>query len=334
MTKKNRLLFEIVFFIAIYFGYQSEGFQLPLNDVIAGLTLYILLYTHGLINRFFILPFLLPKKEWKKYLFFTICNLIVFSIITYKVNMVFILKYHPEQAEFFTLYNSFTSCVLSLFVMCSIEFVLQYYQREKEKADYTAIINQLENNNLKSQLNPHFLFNSLNNAYGISLAEPKRVPEYILQLSQLMRYQLESTKQEFVNLYDEIEFVKNYVAIEKERIGNRCTITFENNITTEAMKTYKVMPMLFNTFIENAIKHGASSMAASFINIYFGNQNNEIKFMVSNSIASNKMVGTQLGLKNAQQRLQILYLKMHELKITTAENIYTVNLQITLSKNV
>ncbi len=334
MKLKTRIFVEIIFFIAIFIALLGDVFLISGYEVVVTFFVYILLYIHGLINRFFIFPILIIKKKYGKYSILTLITLLFFGWLVQLVQQKYAIYDNLEQAKYNTLYNGLSMCFLSLFVMSSLEFVIQYFQRKKEKAEYKTIINQLENNNLKAQLNPHFLFNSLNNAYGLSLSNPAQTPDYIMKLSQLMRYQLESTKQEFLTLEEDIEFIQNYIAIEKERIGNRCKITFENTIKPELLIQYKIAPMLFHTFLENAIKHGASTIEASYIDINFSNIDNEISFIVKNSINKIKNIGTEIGLQNAKQRLKIVYPNLHKLRIDITDDAYIVKLKLTLSKNV
>jgi two-component system, LytTR family, sensor kinase len=332
MTKKQRISLEILFFIVIFFAYQSEGFTINKFELIISLILYVFYYSHSLINRFALLPLVFKHKKYLQYAVATILLLFIFSVVIFKINVAYSIKYLPQFAPYITYYNTITSLMLSLFVMSSVEFVIQFITREKEKATYQLQIQQLENTNLKAQLNPHFLFNSLNNAYGISLSDPKRAPDYIMQLSQLMRYQLESVKHKKVMLKEEIKFIENYIAVENERIGKRCKVTFANTIDENTLYTQKVVPMIYSTFIENAIKHGAASIDAAEIRIKFSNTNNNICFEIINTKPSIKLntSGTQLGMQNVSKRLELMYPKQYILKIKDEAKLYTVQLTLTL----
>jgi two-component system, LytTR family, sensor kinase len=332
MTKRNRILLEILFFIGIYLITSNLNTEQTKAEKILGLCVYLLLYAFGLFNRFAILPFLFPQKKYLKYFSITIVLVLAFSAILYKIDIYYAKTYNPTLIPFLTFYNSISNCMFSLLLMSSIEFVFQYFKQEQEKAKYNELIRQLENNNLKSQLNPHFLFNSLNNAYGISLSDPSRAPQYIMQLSQLMRYQLESTKNTYVKLKDEIEFIENYLAVESERIGERCTIIFDNKIEEFCQNKLQIIPMLFMTFIENAIKHGTASIDGSYITIIMKNTAEQIQFNIENSIPKKTIpvVGTGTGLVNAKQRLDAMYINNYTLDIVNEHYKYIVNLKITL----
>jgi two-component system, LytTR family, sensor kinase len=331
MTRKNRILLEVFFFVFIFIAYQGEGFDVSRSQFLISFLIYIILYAHGMINRFFILKYLFPLKNYIKYVVLTSINLLIFGFILHQVEKIYAQQFDKSITLYLSFYASVTSCLLSLFIMSTVEFVVQYFQVEKEKSDYKLLINELENNSLKAQLNPHFLFNSLNNAYGISLAEPARMPEYIMQLSQLMRYQLESSKANYVTLIDELKFVENYLNIERERVGKRCSINYTNSIEEKIKISSKIAPLIFMAFIENAIKHGASGIEQSFIDINFTNNDYLIIFEIKNSIHKQNTSGTELGLKNVHQRLQIMYPKNHELEYYTNNNVYNVSLKINIS---
>jgi two-component system, LytTR family, sensor kinase len=333
MTRKNRILLEVFFFVFIFIAYQGEGFNISRSQLFISFIVYIILYAHGLINRFFILKFLFPLKKYLRYVVLTLINLFIFSVLLNNIENIYAQQFDKSIIPYLSFYTSVTSCLLSLFIMSTVEFVVQYFKIEKEKADYKLLINELENNSLKAQLNPHFLFNSLNNAYGISLSEPNRLPNYIMQLSQLMRYQLESSKSNTESIADEILFVENYLSIEKERIGQRCKITFTDTIDQHVKENGKIAPLIFMAFIENAIKHGASAIEPSFINIEFFNKDMLIYFKIINSIAKQDTTGTEVGLKNVQQRLKIMYPNKHELLSSIIDNNYTVSLKVQTTQN-
>jgi two-component system, LytTR family, sensor kinase len=333
MSIKQRILLEIFFFVVIYFAYQNEGFDIPREQILAYLLTYVILYAHGMMNRFFILPLLINQKKYLLFSVLTLATLLVFAKLSQMSEVHFVEKYQPNLLPYITLMGSIKQCLLSLFIMSTIEFVVQQAQRQKEQSDYRILQQQLESANLKAQLNPHFLFNSLNNAYGISLNEPARAPDYLMSLSQLMRYQVESTKSEFVSLAQEIEFIENYLKLEQERVGHRCTINYKCNISKELQSKLHIIPMVFICFAENAIKHGTSSIEQSFVNVEFSGNTQQVICIFENSIPQSKSTATSsgTGLHNVQKRLQMMYPKQHQLAIVEAQNTYKVSLCLNLN---
>jgi two-component system, LytTR family, sensor kinase len=330
--KKNRIILEIIFFISI--GLINMLSDQPKNsqDIFDSIFGYLFLYAHAIVNRIYILPYLFPQKKYGKYIIYTLINLTVFIALLYVVANFFSNYPEPATPSIFAIIKYAPAFILGLFVISSIEFVFLHLKYEAEKIAYEKTINQLENQNLKAQLNPHFLFNSLNNAYGMILQDPKRASNYVVQLSQLMRYQLESIKNPLVPLSDEIQFINNYLDVEKARIEMRCATTLDNRLDKHFINNTMIAPMIFSTYIENAIKHGASTSDPSWIKIVFLNRPNEIVFEISNSkpIIKTKTDGVQLGLQLAKQRLELLYADKHSIHITETQNAFTVAVKINL----
>ena len=127
-------------------------------------------------------------------------------------------------------------------------------QREKDEKE--KLQKEMELNYLKEQVNPHFLFNSLNSIYSLSRQQSPETPELVMQLSELMRYQLESSKKDTVLLKEELEFIENYLLLEEKRLSDRCNVEF---LIEGDLSGLRIAPMLLIPFVENAVKHGAQS---------------------------------------------------------------------------
>jgi sensor histidine kinase YesM len=330
MSKKVRIGIEVVFFILLYFPSSYEPNTSDVNIRILSLCIYLVLYLHTAVNRVFIFKFLFPKKQIFKYLSLTLINLTAFAFLhKYMCNKFGVM--FLKKAEIASWYDSFSSLLLSYFILASIEFFFQYLKIVEDNNQKEKLYHELETNNLKAQLNPHFLFNSLNNAYGLSLSQPDKVPDYIMSLSQLMRYQIESIKKELISLSDEITFIENYTTVEKQRVGTRCTIDFEYQTNDNESL---LAPLILFSFIENAIKHSSNSIEASYVNIKLKTENNLLIFTCENSIPNKKMpvYSTSTGLINVKERLKHFDPK-HKLEISTSENVFLVQLDIHLKEN-
>lgn len=190
---------------------------------------------------------------------------------------------------------------------------------------------QTELSLLKSQINPHFFFNTLNNLYALSLAKSDEVPSVILKLSDLMRYVLETSKKKFVGLESEIEFLKNYIELEKLRLENNCDITF--NVSGD-ISNFSIAPMLLVPFVENCFKHGVSaSKETEFINIDAKLSGSQFTFSCENSKPVNGISNTEkshgMGLSNVKRRLELIYPGKHELDIINERDIFKIKLGLT-----
>lgn len=187
----------------------------------------------------------------------------------------------------------------------------------------TSLRTELEQ--LKSQVNPHFLFNTLNNLLVLTKTDPDKAVQVLLGLSDLLRYQLYDSAKEKILLSKDIEFIHNLLSLEKIRKND-----FEYLIeTTGSPEGVTLSPFLFIPFVENAIKHGASSVGHSFLRLSFVIANGRLDFTSENSIppVKKKTIGG-LGLGNVKRRLELLYPGKHNLDIRNDSNTYTVNLSI------
>jgi two-component system, LytTR family, sensor kinase len=293
---------------------------------------FLILYLGASVNRYFIFtPFFLQKK-YVHFIFFSIINFLIFSIIYYYYKLYFIHRFEPEMLPYFSKFTAVWYCILSTILVCGIEFVFRFMHLQSENSKYQLASNQVVIKQLQSQLNPHFLFNSLNNAYGLSLSNPQKSSEYIMSLSQLMRYQIEGSKADSLLLENDIEFMHHYIQVEQQRVSKRCNMHVEDSITQLQKESYTIAPLLFLPFVENAIKHGTATIETATIDISFSLKENTIYFTCKNSIPTNKVViqSTGTGLQNVKTRLDILYPKKHILQIEETGAHYFVTLKIEL----
>jgi LytS/YehU family sensor histidine kinase len=184
---------------------------------------------------------------------------------------------------------------------------------------------ELELRQLNEQLNPHFLFNALNNIYSHLLPQPGPGKELILKLSELMRYVLDSNKKVKVPLGEEIAFIEHYIAFEQERLGKRCRVIYEKEaIADDAC----IIPLILFTFIENAFKHGTTVIKPSEIAIRIQTDGTQLHLFVRNEIHRKSQQSTLTGLHNAGRRLELLYPEAYRLDISETKEHYTVNLEL------
>ncbi|MEO1486228.1 MAG: histidine kinase [Bacteroidota bacterium] len=286
-------------------------------------------YTHGLsyasiimiliwINHFALVPFLLDKRRYLLYAALLIGIIFLTSYLRgYGKGWTVVSKFF-----FFLIYTTGTG--MAAFLLRR-NIIIQKETVEKEKLQ-----KEIELNYLKEQVNPHFLFNSLNSIYSLSRQQSPETPTVVMQLSELMRYQLESAKKDTVLLREELEFIENYLFLEEKRLSERCTIEFsiEGEISENT-----IAPMLLIPFVENAVKHGAQiTNETSSIDIAAMVKKNRLHFSVLNS--KPKMEGETnrkgTGLENVKRRLKLLYPKTHVLQIEDLQKTFQVNLEIDL----
>ncbi|MBT8220867.1 MAG: sensor histidine kinase, partial [Bacteroidia bacterium] len=200
---------------------------------------------------------------------------------------------------------------------------------QKEINDLQQIKTNTELKFLKDQINPHFLFNNLNNIYVQSRKTPELVPDSIMQLSDLMRYQLYDANKESVPLSQEIQFLKNYIAVEELRREHlNADVTVSGNVNQVS-----VAPLIFLPFIENVFKHGNfTDPEHAFLKVSWHVTQNNIVFICQNSTAEKPQITNHriggIGLNNVRRRLDINYPNTYEIDVADIDKVYKVHLKI------
>lgn len=302
------------------------------ESVLAALSYFGMLYVHAQINRFFLLPILLKQQKPLAYIGFSIALVGVFTIVIYEVAQNFLprLEDYPCYRRRFIYQMASLTGTLILYLGPTV--MLKLYREQKRQQDAETLFTKMQLKALRSQLNPHFLFNTFNTLYGISLQYPERTSDLIMKMSQLLRYQIESDQRQYVTLEEEIEFVSSYIELERERLGYRCDIKFEYK--TDSENGYKISPMLLINFIENAFKHGTGTIENCFVNLSVTVKEGLMDFRLENSIPDKKstVVSTKIGIKNTTERLKLLYHDKHDLTIEEADGKFVVHLKLQLKK--
>jgi len=223
--------------------------------------------------------------------------------------------------------------IMSVATGILIKIIRVRIQDQIKAAEANAAHSESELQLLQSQLSPHFLFNTLNNLYGISMAEHEKIPALLLRLSDLLRYSVYDAKELYVPLADEINYLKNYIEFEKIRIGDRLELRGELEDIND--KGIKIAPMLLIVFVENAFKHSKNTSQQKIV-IELGLKvwNNVILFSIKNSYNKGNMgmVNTKkssgVGLSNIKKRLELLYANEYDLKIDVAPETFNVMLRV------
>ena len=179
---------------------------------------------------------------------------------------------------------------------------------------------------LKSQVNPHFFFNTLNNLYGLVGTDAKKAQDLILKLSDMMRYSIYEGEKDTVSLEEEVEYLKNYIELHKMRYRKEINIKFINDIS----ENHKVMPLLFIILLENAFKHGVENLRENaYVHINLKSENNQIFFDIENNF--DPTIETEhkgIGLDNLNRRLELVYPKNHTLSFSKTNDVYKAQLNI------
>lgn len=235
-----------------------------------------------------------------------------------------------REQHYFYLANLF---VASGSTLASI--IMDWLRHQRERAALEKQNIQSELRFLKSQINPHFLFNTLNSIYALTLKKSDNAPEIVVKLSEMLRYMLYECNEKLVPLTKEVNYVKNYLALEQLRHGGKIDIDFtlEGEVDGQMLA-----PLLFVPFLENSFKHGASrTIKDGYVRVHMRViDQDQIQFEVENNkpdtipMANHELKSGGIGLANLDRRLNILYPSKHKLTIKDSPNVYRVILDLSL----
>jgi two-component system LytT family sensor kinase len=285
------------------------------------------------INLLILIPKYLQKSSFLLYSL----TLLMASVLIAPVNAMamYLLNFqHPFYQEYIT--ANLQIYFLSSFFISGASTVFKImsdwlrHQREKSRLKNEKLVSELKF--LRSQINPHFLFNTLNNIYALALQKSDRAPEVILKLSEILRYMLYECNGPSVFLENEINYIKNYLELEKLRQSEHTLIEFNVNGNIEDVQ---IAPFLFTPFLENAIKHGVNTVIDNpFIIIDLTIEESILRFKLVNT-KSDKKASQELtkksggiGLVNLERRLKLLYPEKYKLKIENTPTKYTIYLDL------
>ena len=333
----NRILQHVLFwvfhlvFYAILWGSFEDNYQqtfleeaiyLPVKIAFTYFTLYYLLPS-----------FLLPGRYVSFFLWLLVSSFVAGTVQRYIAFNIDYPIYYPEALRdpFFYLpkiIKMFVSIYPVTFFAVAIKLLKYWYANQHEQQVLTQEKLRAELNFLKTQIHPHFLFNTLNNLYALTLKKSDRAPETVLKLSELINYMLYECVSDEVQLTKEIKFIRNYIDIEKMRYGDKLDVDLR---VSGEVNERKIAPLILLPFVENCFKHGASEeLQQSWVKITVDLQPRITIVKVENNKSSenghSKKEG--IGIQNVKRRLDLLYPGQHELKIISGEETFLVILTI------
>ena len=342
---RNRVLLLHLSFWCVYLSfnlYQITAFQRPrgiewgqlLTSVIVQLIFTMLI---AYLNYFYTWPrFLSSKNIWRYIAEFSIPFA---ALITLRVHLhrYFIDGYTHQNNYFYSSFFIVQITAITLFIVLFVgmlRFAVDWFEFEARKKEVENQRLTAELNFLKAQINPHFLFNTLNNLYYLAYTKSENTPEVIAKLSQMMRYMIYDSNHPRVLLSKEIEYMQSYISLERLRLNNQIPIEFNIHGNTENVW---IAPFIFITFLENAFKHGVSSNnPKAWIKLSIALNGTECTYTVENSKAPatpNSSEKSGIGLQNVQRRLELGYRDQYVLKIEDKPEVYFVQLNLILSNS-
>lgn len=337
---ESNLIYHLVFWLVFYFFLvviSQESYPLATGMLINLIRIFF--YSIAVyVNLFILFPrYLAVQKYWHYILFLCLVIMVI-------VPLECVALYYSISHDHITLQSFLNKSINSIFILTFFvassssiyKIINDWFTHQREKVDLQAQTLKSELKYLKSQVNPHFLFNTLNSLYALTLKKSDLAPEIVLRLSEMMRYMLYECNEKVVPLDKEINYIKNYLELEKLRHGDKFKINFELDGEPTGLR---IAPLMFMPFIENAFKHGLNSQIQSgYVNINMNINNENIRLTVDNSNppampAMRQRRSGGVGLVNIERRLQLIYPGHHKLEIDKTPNSFHIKLYINLSHN-
>ncbi len=291
------------------------------------------------INYLILIPNII-KKQQRSWLYLILVSGLILVAVIVKFGLALMypeimLTYRNPRTgalETSSYMNSIiTSFLLSgFFIVVSslLKFSTDWFSNERIQKNLESEKKDMELQFLKSQLNPHFLFNSLNNIYSLAYQKSEKTADAILKLSEIMRYMIYESNDSWVDLSREVDYVNSFVELQKLRFkdGAAVTITINGEIDGQ-----KIVPLILISFVENAFKHGVANDPSDPIKINIIANQKILHFSVSNKKSkTNKDAMGGVGLNNVERRLQLLYPERYKLNIVNSASHYTTELMLDL----
>jgi len=291
----------------------------------------------GYLNYFIFLPVFLKDKKLGKYL--------IQFLLTFGVLITLRIVFGRYVIEGFTggtgfLYTTryviqvVTTNLFIVIFLGMIRFAVDWFEFEARQKNVENERLTAELNFLKAQINPHFLFNTLNNLYYLAYTQSAKTTEVIAKLSQMMRYMIYDSNYPLVPLSKEVEYMENYISLERLRLNAEIPIRFK--VEGGNPQDFLIAPLIFITFLENAFKHGVSNnVPTAWVDISIRLDGNECVYRVENSkvplVKPEAGQKSGIGLQNVKRRLELSYPGKHRLSVENGVDKYCVQLNIQLS---
>ncbi|MFT4733555.1 MAG: two-component system sensor histidine kinase AlgZ [Algoriphagus sp.] len=341
--RQNRLPLLHVLFWCVYFSFffflvswPRRGAEVDLGrsfvDAITQVsTMAVISYFH----YFYLLPKVLNDRKWIKYLLLLIVGLGL--IISFQIYVKMFIYQNTESDRIisflssprFIVQHTFSVLVVVSFVAL-LRFLKDWFEIENKRKEIEneKLVSELRF--LKEQINPHFLFNTLNNLYYLAHTNSPNTKEVIAKLSQMMRYMIYEANSDTVPVAKEIEYLENYIDLERLRLEEKFPILMHIEGEYEHLR---ISPLIFITFLENAFKHGTTQLGEDgMVSVVFKFKDNHCSYEVTNT-KNDKPSGYEksgIGLKNTKRRLNLSYADHHTLNVKEDNKTYKVKLEIDL----
>jgi len=303
------------------------------------------------INFLWLIPHFLSNRKFAAYFLF-ITMMLAFN---YTANEIYVKRvYHPENMRRsapgqqrtddidqsrrrrprFRSYNSVLFCFAVLALGTSIKVTESWYENEKQRKEMENQKLGAELSLLKSQINPHFFFNTLNSIYSLAIIKSDRTPEAVIKLSEIMRYIIYDTEHKLVPLSKEVEYIANYIELQRLRLSKHIKVIFKTQLSKEESV---IEPLLLLPFVENAFKHGVDNEKGGKIQVLITQSGNTLQLHVENPLIEEPSIekngSSGIGMNNTLKRLKLLYHDNFSLAAGPAGKTYVIDLVLKLKEN-
>lgn len=287
----------------------------------------------ALIISYVLLPHYLYKKKYVSFILYF--SLIIAAVIFVEEGILEQIYFPDTRGKrFLGIFFNLLGTLPTITIITGFKVAWDLLEKQNEVESLKSTIKESELQFLKSQINPHFLFNNLNNIYSHAIENSPQTPEMILELSAFLRYMLYECKARYVPLVREIEQLENFINLSKMQIEERGIVTFK----TEGIQSdYRIAPLILMVFVENAFKHSSSSQVEHInINVHVElDEKGVLHFSCINnylSLSNTEEISEGIGLENVRKRLELLYPSAHDIKVNTTNQQYEVKLRLELKK--
>lgn len=335
-----KIMLYAVFLIPMGYVFQKKILLNGSNDEIAVVAdyfvknfLYVMVYHLSIAaavyyNLKVLIPHFLNQSKFRKFLMYVSGLCIATAILNFSLYNFCLDKLFPNlyYISYFKIWELALIIALYLILTGGILLIGQYAQMLIAKKE--AMQNELHS--LKAQINPHFLFNNLNTIYSMAAQNDQRTPDVILKLSDFLRYVLYDTATDAIPLNKEVEMIKTYIGLQKERINPETTIVeFE---TSGDFGNAEIAPLLLLPLVENCFKHGIGKDKGS-IRIFVELRDRQLQFQTTNTIALREASRENggIGIKNVEKRLNLIYPERHSLEFQEENGIFRLKMKVELN---
>ncbi len=326
-----RILFEMLFWL-IWIGYPFINANYDDSEAMVFLKMLFWVRVLEVPLFYFNIKYLIPELFRKKGLTTYLITLIIICISYIIFEGKLKVWINPDYKNNFTFFIFFPVLFIAA-VSTTYGLLLEMQKQEKINAQERQERMQSELSFLRSQISPHFIFNVLNSIVYLIRSKSTNAENITIKLAELIRYMLYETDDKQVPLSKEIEYLQNYISLQKIRYEDDVDITLKISGTETSQL---IEPMLLIPFVENAFKHGVGLVRNPFIHINLGFDNDQLVFEVKNNKAGNlggdKDSSSGIGLKNVKRRLELLYPNSHLFDIHNGETEFVVNLKLDFKK--